>query len=60
MISSSPSETIIALSAVADALEHLHIRYYIGGSIASGAWGEFRATNDIDIFAISSLNKFLL
>jgi hypothetical protein len=34
---------------VADILEGLGIRYVVGGSLASGAYGELRATNDVDI-----------
>jgi len=40
-----------ALSSLAAALERLGIPYLIGGSIASSARGEFRATADVDILA---------
>ena len=36
---------------VADVFERLGIRYCIGGSIASGIHGEYRATNDADLVA---------
>ncbi len=36
---------------VADVFEQLGIRYCIGGSIASGIYGEYRATNDADLVA---------
>lgn len=39
------------LLAVAAALDALGVRWAIGGSIASGAHGEPRSTNDIDIVA---------
>jgi hypothetical protein len=34
---------------VAQRLERLGIRYVVGGSLASSAWGEMRQTNDADI-----------
>lgn len=36
---------------VAEILESLEIPYLIGGSVASGIWGEMRYTQDIDIVA---------
>ncbi len=36
---------------VADVFEQLGIRYCVGGSIASGIHGEYRATNDADLVA---------
>lgn len=36
---------------VAEVFEQLGIRYCIGGSIASGIHGEYRATNDADLVA---------
>jgi hypothetical protein len=50
---------------VADVFDQLGIRYCIGGSIASGIHGEYRATNDADLVAdirpehIASLVKAL-
>ena len=43
------SETLIVVDILANRLEALAIPYYIGGSIASSLYGEFRATNDVDI-----------
>lgn len=34
---------------VSGRLERLGIRHLVGGSFASSAWGEIRATNDVDI-----------
>ena len=45
------------------ALERAGVRYAVGGSWASAAYGEARFTNDIDIlvdFQASSLERFLL
>lgn len=42
-------EQLDLLRRVVDALESLGIRYAIVGSYASGAWGEPRFTQDIDI-----------
>jgi hypothetical protein len=36
---------------VIEALRQLGVGHYIGGSVASGAFGEFRATNDVDVVA---------
>ena len=38
-----------ALTVVADALEGLGIAYCVGGSVASGEYGEPRLTNDVDV-----------
>jgi hypothetical protein len=40
-----------ALDRLIDALEGLGIRYAIGGSLASSAWGEPRSTHDVDLIA---------
>jgi len=40
-----------ALVPVIDVFEKLHVRYYIGGSVASSAHGIARSTQDIDIIA---------
>jgi hypothetical protein len=45
------SELITALTPFVQALEQLHIPYYIGGSVASSAYGVARSTLDIDIVA---------
>jgi hypothetical protein len=39
------------LTVVADALEQLGVRYYVGGSVASTVYGVRRSTADIDIVA---------
>jgi len=36
---------------VADILESLGIEYHVGGSVASGIWGEIRYTQDINLVA---------
>jgi len=45
----SPSQT--GFETLIAALEDLEIKYLIGGSAASSAFGRFRATNDVDILA---------
>lgn len=47
-----PRELSVALSAVAGALDALEVDWAIGGSLASAAHGEPRATNDVDIIAL--------
>jgi hypothetical protein len=44
-------ELFTALAPVADVLERLGIAYYVGGSIASSAYGVARASVDVDIVA---------
>jgi hypothetical protein len=41
----------VALGPVVAALRRLGVPFYVGGSVASTAWGEFRATNDVDVVA---------
>lgn len=43
------SDAIRALTELARVLEELGIAYAIGGSLASGSWGEPRTTHDIDL-----------
>ena len=45
------SDLVAALRPVADALEALGVRYYLGGSVASSAHGIARASLDADIIA---------
>ena len=45
------SDIIIALDMVIDCFEKLSIAYYIGGSVASSAYGIARATMDVDLVA---------
>jgi len=49
-------------SSVIATLETLNIRYAIGGSVASSAYGAYRSTNDIDIsieMALSESERFI-
>ena len=45
------SDLVAALRPVADALDALGVRYYLGGSVASSAHGIARASLDADIVA---------
>lgn len=45
------SDILLTLPPVVDVFEELEIDYYIGGSIASSAYGIARATLDIDLVA---------
>jgi hypothetical protein len=47
-----PGELGRALAAIAVALDALSVKWAIGGSLASAAHGEPRATNDVDIIAL--------
>lgn len=49
-------DIVIALSPVIQAFEKLGIAYYIGGSVASSAYGIARSTLDIDLVADLKLN----
>jgi len=44
-----PGELAELLVTVSEALESLGVRWAIGGSLASAAYGEPRATNDVDV-----------
>mgnify|MGYP001040630337 CR=1 FL=1 len=44
-------DIIVALDMVIDCFEKLGIAYYIGGSVASSAYGIARATMDVDLVA---------
>jgi hypothetical protein len=46
-----PDEIVGALGPVANALDQLGVRYYVGGSIASSVRGAPRASIDIDVAA---------
>jgi hypothetical protein len=48
---SGQDELLETLVPVVELLHQLGVDHYIGGSIASSAFGEFRATNDADIVA---------
>jgi hypothetical protein len=45
------SDIVVATRPVVEAFETLHIAYYIGGSVASSAYGIARATMDVDMVA---------
>jgi tRNA nucleotidyltransferase/poly(A) polymerase len=45
------SDIFIAIKPVVEAFEKLGVSYYIGGSVASSAYGMARATMDVDIVA---------
>lgn len=45
------SDLVAALQPVAEAFGALHIRYYVGGSLASSAHGIARASLDADVVA---------
>ncbi len=44
-------QPLAALEQLVHALERLGVAYAVGGSVAAGAWGEPRATNDVDLLA---------
>lgn len=46
---SHPDEISAAVKPVAEALEQLGVLYYIGGSVASSAYGVARSTLDVDM-----------
>ena len=48
---SAPDELAAALMPFIRALDRVRVRHLVGGSVASAAHGEFRATNDIDVLA---------
>ena len=45
------TDLVAALRPLADALDALGVRYYLGGSVASSAHGIARASLDADIIA---------
>jgi hypothetical protein len=47
-----PDEIGRAVAGVADILDALNVRWAVGGSVASAAHGEPRATNDVDLVAV--------
>lgn len=40
-----------ALGPVVDAFDEMNVTYYVGGSVASMTYGEYRSTADVDIVA---------
>lgn len=51
------TKILSALEPVINAFEELGITYYIGGSIASSAYGVARATMDVDFVSALELNQ---
>ncbi len=50
-MSDADDNVIRALLPLVEALEHLGIKYYVGGSLASSAYGIARPTQDADVVA---------
>jgi hypothetical protein len=48
-------DELVAVEPVADALESLGIEFYVGGSVASSAYGVSRSTADVDLVAAIGL-----
>lgn len=46
-----PPDLIVAMTPVVAELERLGVRYYVGGSVASTAYGYMRTTQDVDLVA---------
>jgi hypothetical protein len=46
---SGAREDLAVLGRFADVLDGLGVPYAVGGSLASGAWGEPRSTHDVDV-----------
>ena len=46
---SGAREDLAVLGRFVDVLEALGVPYAVGGSLASGAWGEPRSTHDVDV-----------
>lgn len=47
----TPADPVDALTPVIDTLEQLGVRYHVGGSLASSAYGLPRASADVDLVA---------
>ena len=47
----TPPDALAALTPVVEVLEQLGVRYHVGGSLASSAYGVPRATADVDLVA---------
>ena len=47
----SPPDTLVAVTPVVEALEQLGVRYHIGGSLASSAYGVPRSAAYVDLIA---------
>ncbi len=46
-----PSDQVEAMTPVVAEFERLGVRYYVGGSVASTAYGHMRTTQDVDLVA---------
>ena len=53
----SQPDVIAALTPVVDVLEQQGVRYHVGGSLASSAYGRPRATADVDLVAELGLDQ---
>jgi hypothetical protein len=47
----TPADALLALTPLVEALEKLGVPYYLGGSVASSAYGTARSTLDVDLVA---------
>ena len=47
----SPADALLALTLLVEVLEKLGVPYYLGGSVASSAYGTARSTLDVDLVA---------
>ena len=52
-------DIIAAVRPVVKAFEEFGIQYYIGGSVASSAYGVARATLDVDVVADIGARRFI-
>ena len=50
-------DIIAALDMVVECFEKLGVAYYIGGSVASSAYGIARATMDVDLGTLTKLHN---
>lgn len=44
-----PTDAVLVLDQLATLLEGLAVPFVVGGSLASGSWGEPRSTHDVDV-----------
>lgn len=44
-------DLVVTLTPFVELLDRLGVDWYVGGSVASGVHGRFRATNDVDVIA---------
>ena len=55
----NPADALLALTPLVEALEKLGVQYYLGGSVASSAYGIARSTLDVDLVADLLDNEYL-